>query len=355
MLSNRLLFLCPDANTPSGGIKQIYRQVDILNEIGYSAFVVHRQISKKVIWFENKTAIGYNEKIFSGIFNKEIKGISNLMLIINKKIKGILNKNQSKRIQVLPNDIIVIPEIWISYFKSNFMVNKVVIFNQNCYYTFGYVNIKNAELFDPFIDKRLLGQIVVSEDSRKYLSTIYDPSRIFRVINGIDESLFNYKLSNERIISFMPRKLSGDSEQIIGILQAKKKINGWSFIAIENMTEQEVALIMQKSAIFLSFSYQEGFGLPAAEAMACGCVVVGYSGRGGNEYFEDEFVFKVNEGDIIDFVTKVESAVNLFESDHNYFDDMGRKASEFILSKYSIKNEASSISNAWDQIMKLVD
>ena len=34
---------------------------------------------------------------------------------------------------------------------------------------------------------------------------------------------------------------------------------------------------------FLSFGHPEGFGLPLAEAGACGCALIGYSGLGGRE------------------------------------------------------------------------
>ena len=43
-----------------------------------------------------------------------------------------------------------------------------------------------------------------------------------------------------------------------------------------NISQNEVIRILKDSLIFLSFGYPEGFGLPAAEAMACGCVTIGF-------------------------------------------------------------------------------
>ena len=53
---------------------------------------------------------------------------------------------------------------------------------------------------------------------------------------------------------------------------------------IQNCSHHKFYL-MKKSLIFLSFGHPEGFGLPVAEALACGCAVVGYSGLGGRELF----------------------------------------------------------------------
>ena len=36
----------------------------------------------------------------------------------------------------------------------------------------------------------------------------------------------------------------------------------------------------------LAFGHPEGFGLPLAEAAACGCALIGYTGLGGREIFE---------------------------------------------------------------------
>ena len=38
-----IYFICPDINKPTGGIKQIYRQVDVLNNNSFNAFVLHKE------------------------------------------------------------------------------------------------------------------------------------------------------------------------------------------------------------------------------------------------------------------------------------------------------------------------
>ena len=44
MTSRRLLFVCyPDTNHPIGGVKQIYRQVEMLHKAGWDAYVLQEQ------------------------------------------------------------------------------------------------------------------------------------------------------------------------------------------------------------------------------------------------------------------------------------------------------------------------
>ena len=55
---------------------------------------------------------------------------------------------------------------------------------------------------------------------------------------------------------------------------------------INGLPQEEVAVILKKSLVFLAFGHPEGFGLPLAEAAASGCYVIGYSGLGGRELLE---------------------------------------------------------------------
>jgi len=65
--SKRLLFVCPDIQKPSGGIKQIYRQVDVLNKNGFEAYILHDNPGFKCNWFANKTPVLYNPSLFKDL------------------------------------------------------------------------------------------------------------------------------------------------------------------------------------------------------------------------------------------------------------------------------------------------
>ena len=55
-------------------------------------------------------------------------------------------------------------------------------------------------------------------------------------------------------------------------------------IIIKPKNDKEIAKYMNKSHVFISTSWREGFGLPPLEAMACGCAVILTNAGGVNEY-----------------------------------------------------------------------
>ncbi|QYS88748.1 hypothetical protein [Flavobacterium davisii] len=65
MENPRILFLCTDDKKPVGGIKQIYKMVELLNRNNFNSYVLHRKKGYKVTWFENNAKILYNKEIFS--------------------------------------------------------------------------------------------------------------------------------------------------------------------------------------------------------------------------------------------------------------------------------------------------
>jgi len=95
--------------------------------------------------------------------------------------------------------------------------------------------------------------------------------------------------------------------------------------------------------VFLSFGYPEGFSLPPVEAMASGCVVVGYHGRGGREYFDPSFSYPVEAGDIIGFAQTVEELLKQELSAPGTLENQGKKAMEFVRVNYSPEREAKEI------------
>src|SRR6266542_5500719 len=60
-MRSRIFYFAYDHNRPSGGQKDTYQHVDILNRAGYEAYALHRTKGFRLGWFENSTAIVSDE------------------------------------------------------------------------------------------------------------------------------------------------------------------------------------------------------------------------------------------------------------------------------------------------------
>jgi dimeric dUTPase (all-alpha-NTP-PPase superfamily) len=317
---SKIYYYCYDTNIPSGGVKVLYQHVDILIKYGFSAYILHEKSGFRCTWFENSTPV--------------------------------VSINESR---IQPTDYLVVPEECFTEFAKTMKSFKTVVLNQNCYYTFsnGYSFNKN-ELTTPYLDKNLIAALVVSEDNKQYLSYAFPELKVVRIHNAIDPKIFSYQEHKKPIISFMIRKNAADCLQVINILKFRNALVDFEIAPIHNKTEKEVAQILRESLIFLSFGYPEGCPLPPAEAMACGCIVVGYHGMGGREYFKSEFAYPVAHGDIISFVQTVEKVIEMYEHDKNNLKEKGRLASQYVYNNYSVEQQEKDVVQFWDNIIRNV-
>lgn len=343
-METKIYFLCPNNNFMSGGVKQIFRQVEVLNKYGFSAFVLLQGKSKQK-WFHTTAPIAYSPYLF-----KTLKyALENRNISFRKKMK--LWYLSQKSVTLDDNSVLVIPEIYGDKIDAIAPNIKKVIFNQNCYYTFNHYSIEKEYPTTPYQHPKVLATIVASTDALSYMNYTFPELTTYKMTLGIDASVFSYAAKKQKQICFMPRKLADDVRQVLLILKLRGKLNGWKLVSIDNKTEQEVADIMKESTFFLSFNHREGFGLPPAEAMACGCYVVGYHGEGGKEYFNPDFSSVVQGGNIIEYVKKVEELLSVYDESPETITDKGKRASEFILSHYSIKKEEQDTIAIWNSIL----
>lgn len=350
-MNRKIYFICPDNKMATGGVKQLYRQVDILNKNGFNACILHKKKNFRSTWFKNETKIEYNKQLFKELnFLIKYNKVNNFKSRFTKfkiQLSSLFQKSEA----LDKNGILVFPEIYGPHFGLVKEDMKKVIFNQNCYYTFNYYNLEDTYLTNPYEDKNTLATIVASEDATKYISYAFPKLNVLRLRLGIDATLFHYSGQKKKQIAFMPRKLNEDVTQVVNILKIRNQCKDWNFVPIEGKNEEQVAAILRESQLFLSFNYNEGFGLPPAEAMACGCTVIGYQGRGGMEYFKPEFSYPVLDRDIISFVEKIESFISDFDKNPSVFEEKGKAASSFILQEYSFENEEKDIVQIWKQIL----
>ncbi len=190
------------------------------------------------------------------------------------------------QLRLTADDVWLVPEGWPNALAPGLTAKaRCIVYCQNWAYLFSGLPDK--------VDLRSLAVsfIAVSAPVALYIQqTLGYESPILRP--GIDLSLFfalNEKPRGRLRIAYMPRKNKAQVEQIRAAFCALQvgrglKFSDADFIPIENMDRAGVAHTLQTSHIFLATGFPEGCPLPPLEAMACGCIPVGFAGFGGFDY-----------------------------------------------------------------------
>ena len=313
----RVFFRCPEDSHPVGGIKKLYDHVDVLNKNNIEAYILHFDETGtfRCTWFPNQTKITYDKT------------------------------------QIQEHDIVVFPEIYNHHVFDLVPKCKKVIFNQNTYNTFKPYGTINENTIFNYDNPDVVGVIVVSEDNKRYLESFLK-NKIHRVHISIDFDKFFPITEKKKQCCYMPRKNKQDVDQVISILKLRGNLKDYNFVAIENMTEEELIKTYQESEIFLSFSQSEGCAAPPIEAIACGCIVVGYHGMGCREYLRREnYCYPVEHEDIIGFVKTTERVVKLLKEYPQTMQSEVKKAHSFITSKYTKEREEADILEFWNEVL----
>jgi glycosyltransferase involved in cell wall biosynthesis len=299
--SPTVYYLCPDYPHPSGGIRALYQHVDILNAVGIDAAVLHHEDGFSCHWFEHAT-----------------------------RVVGAGSVALSER------DTLVVPEIYGPYLDRLPREPHLVLFNQNAYLSWEHVGTGGPR-YDVF--ERAL---TVSADSAELLRFAFPRLDVGIVPNAIDPVRF-YPGSAPvgRRIATMPRKRPDDLAAIERLLG--DRLCDWELVKIEGASEREAAEQMRAAPIFLSLGRREGFGLPAAEAMASGAYVVGFHGFGGREIFDPDCSDAVEDGDVLAAAQALATAMDRFEADPAELRAVGARAASRIRERYAPSRQEAAL------------
>ena len=204
-----------------------------------------------------------------------------------------------------PSDLVVVPEESIARLARLAPGARKVVFNQNAYRTFRGVDdaARAPTSRAPTSPVRWSCRKTASD----YLRYCFPDLTIGRIRHAIDPAIFHPEPGlRTRQIAAVPTKRPAELRQLIDVLTARGVLADWQFVRIEQMSEAEVARTLQASPLFVSLNKAEGFGLPPAEAIACGCRVVGFHGMAAREFFDEPFASAVEDGDVIGLARAVE-------------------------------------------------
>lgn len=194
---------------------------------------------------------------------------------------------------------------------------------------------------------------------------------------GLDSSLFSKprsKPAGRLRVAYMPRKNKALAEMIRAAWEARHHgaftQDGLLWEEIHGQDQAGVARKLQDAHIFLATGFPEGFSLPPLEAMACGCLPVGFAGLGGWDYMsqigEDAWRpwwsgrsgwpvdqhpwsgngFWVPDGDVLAAVLALEKAVELWKMGGSAL-HAALEAGERTVQAYALDRQLENVQTLW--------
>jgi len=235
--------------------------VEILNKHGIDAALLHRSPAFKISWFETTAPVRFYDDNF--LFEDR--------------------------------DVLVIPEVMTSLMRltSNLTLRRVAI-ALNWALIYRYLP-PETDWRTYNIDQAIAGSHYEQEFIAKTMGI-----HAHILVSGTDTNVFHPSDVKDVQIVYMPRKNSM-APVILGAFRSMYPgFKDVPSVAIENLSHREVAHILGKSAIFIAGSFPEGMARPPLEAMACGCIVVGFAGRGSLEYMRSQQnCYLADDGDVL--------------------------------------------------------
>jgi len=332
----RLYFLASDNLQASGGLKFIYRFCEIANELGFDAAVMHGKRGFQISNFNHNAPVVFNSKWKRSSRSKSVR--RTLDYAVGRFIGNV------KETEVHSKDVIILPENRLFRVHEIFPKNPKIVLNQNPFLA--------ARQGKPESISNIIGSLNTSEVclevSRRLLST--KPS--FLVPCWIERDVFSYKKTKKLQIAYMPRRNAKDAVMVFKLLEASGVIADVQVVPVSGMTLEQVAQILGDSIMFLSFADREGFGLPGAEAIASGCLTVGYTGIGGDEFFERFGGWPIAQQDILSYADTVAEILGRYKSDPSTLDGIRMENAENIALHYNMRSTKDALKHALSSLLE---
>lgn len=275
-----IFYFCPDFSPPSGGTKRLYRHVFHLNRMGFTAFIVHYKKGFVLTWHNYKVPVLWLEDNLS--FGEK--------------------------------DILVFPEGMPSIMKQTQHLNcRRVAIALNWAYIYG--DLPTGENWKDFgITQAITPSRVIKDFLERSMAI-----EVTLIDNFIDNLRYSYHPEKKKTkIAYLLRKDSY-GETLRNIFEKKEGLfKTWEWAPLKDMSEEKYSEQLGEARIYVATSFQEGMPTSVLEAMASGCVVVGFSGVGGNEHMigegDKQNCFLIENGNLPELAKNLEQIISQWEN-----------------------------------------
>lgn len=253
-MPGRVIYMAPELNVVAGGVRMLSRHVSLLVAAGIDAALWCPTPDYRYTWFDE-----------------------------------VVPMVSGPELDLTADDLLVVPEPGVLPGRDPAPGARKAIFNQNHFYTL-------VAWPDPggYPDWRPAPSIwTASRESAEVLARMYPETPPHRIPCPIDTDLFRPGPERTRSIAIMPRKRPHEAALLKRLLAVAPGAQDVELRELAGLSETEVADLLGRTSVFVALGQFEGFGLPVAEALAAGCLVVGYPAGGGEELFHAPGAFAV--------------------------------------------------------------
>jgi hypothetical protein len=278
----RIVYLSWPATEISGGIKLCFRHVEVLREAGIDA-VVATPGGERPGWFETQTPLIDVSAVRQG------------------------------------EDVLVFPENHHAMLRAfTPWPNAKLVFCQNQFMVFR--GLGDCEDYAAFGVSGILceGCHVAAFCRRRFPKL---PIATVSVV--VNHDLFHFQREKKLQIAFAPRKRPLEAAFIRDLFRSDHPdLRDIPWIEISGASEGQVAGILRETALYLSLCRFEACPLSILEALASGCVAVGFTGFGAREFTTARNGFWVAEDDCVACADALAQAVRLVKEGGTRYPDM---------------------------------